>query len=145
METMSPEERRKILKAGGTPSPRAEDNGEISNGQPKRRKGNKHTKGRFLTMNSFADTSARQVGLAAQAVWFQLFRHARAKGVVSLSQGQIAERAGITKRTVIKAIKELTEAGMIELLSKGNNIKNEASTYRVIDTTDLGSDLTQPW
>ena len=78
--------------------------------------------------------SARSVSTTAQAVWLQLFREARTSGAASMSQGQIATRIGASRRTVIRGIQELIDAGLIELIEKGSNTQHKPSTYLVKGT-----------
>jgi hypothetical protein len=134
METMSSDERRKILKAGGTPPPREEDNGHASNGKPRRRRGNKHTEGRFQTVNDFVDVSQQSVSPMARSVWLTLWRETKSNGLVQISHGQIAAKVGISRRSSIRLVNDLVEAGLCKVVSKGNSFEKKQKTYQVYGT-----------
>jgi hypothetical protein len=131
METMSSEERRKVLKDGGTPLPREEDNGHASNGKPKRNRGNKHAKGRFVILNAFVDNQKRKMSTTAIAAWMVLYRHGQADGTVRIGIELIADRIGTSESTAKRAVKELREAGFVKVLEAGNSFKKQTNKYQL--------------
>ena len=96
------------------------------------------TVGRFKTMNEFVDFSARLVDTTAQAVWMVLFREVKPSGVASVSFGQIAERTGVCRRTVIRAIKKLEEAKLVTVMKRGR-LNEGPSKYQVHGTPNRSS------
>jgi predicted HTH transcriptional regulator len=128
--TATRDERREILKAGGTPPPRAESNGAASNGKPKGRRGNEHTRGRFGLINNFARISANGISSTAGQVWVQLWVEAR-DDITIMGHGQIANRLGISRATAKRGIKELVKSGLLEIVAKGNSFQSKPNTYRV--------------
>ena len=93
-------------------------------------KPNKHND-RFGCLNQFVDTRMATLTRAELAVWFVLYRDTR-NGKVQISQNNIARRAGCKVLAVKRSIKSLINRHLIELISKGNNITNMPSVYRVL-------------
>lgn len=92
----------------------------------KRRK----TAGRFGVLNAFLDFTSRNFGRAEILVWLLLYRDTKPNGLASTSQADLARRAGITTRTVERAICRLEEHELIEVVRRGG-IGRGPSTYRV--------------
>ena len=86
--------------------------------------------GRFSTMNAFVDHSARLVDTTAQAAWLVLFREVKPTGLACVSFGQIAERIGVSRRTVIRAVQQL-EAAKLVTVEKRGRLNGGPSHYRV--------------
>ena len=122
---------REILRNGGTLSPCGTERNE-HHSRVKAQKPKQISTGRFQTMNSFVDHSARFVDTTAQATWLVLFREIR-NGRATISQGQIAERIGVSRRTAIRAIQHLEDAGLIMVVKRGK-IGGGSSTYQVHGT-----------
>lgn len=92
---------------------------------------------RFATANGFADAGARLVDTTAQAVWWILWRDTKPDGLARTSFGRIAECVGRSRRTVIRAIGQLAEAGFLTIVRRGS-LHQGASTYRVHGTPKRG-------
>ena len=78
-----------------------------------RRKPAKGTAGRFKVLNSFIDFALRSLRRNEIAVWLVLYRDTT-DGTARTSQRDIADRAGITQRTVVRIIKRLECRGCCE-------------------------------
>ena len=130
---------RKLMRGGGTlprmDTPQANGDGHhVANGKTTNGKSRKPASiARFTTMNEFIDLSARNVDTTAQAVWFVLFRETKPNGAACISFGQIAERIGASRRTVIRAVKHLEEAKLISVVKRGR-MNEGPSVYRVHGT-----------
>ena len=86
--------------------------------------------GRFKTMNAFIDRSARLVDTTAQAAWFVLFREVKPNGIAQISQRQVADRIGVSRRTAIRAIQQLEQARLVTAVSRGG-LSGEMTAYEV--------------
>jgi len=73
--------------------------------EPKRK-----TADRFAVLNAFVDTTLAELSRSEIAVWFVLYRDTR-NGTVRTSQANIARRAGMSVRSVGKAIATPTAFG----------------------------------
>ncbi|QDV25336.1 helix-turn-helix domain-containing protein [Aureliella helgolandensis] len=88
---------------------------------------------RFRILNAFVDFSLRELTRNEIAVWMVLFRDTR-KGTATVSQKFIAERCGISERTVRRMVLQLVNAGLLVVVRRGG-IAVGASTYKVIPVT----------
>ena len=87
---------------------------------------------RFQQMNAFVDNSARLVGSTAGMVWLVIFREVKApEGLATVSHRQIADCLGINRRTVLRALKELEEAGLLTVVKRGHMSQKKSSVYRL--------------
>jgi DNA-binding transcriptional ArsR family regulator len=86
--------------------------------------------GRFQAMNAFADHYTRLVDTTAQVVWFILFRDVKSNGLATVSLQQIADRIGVHRRTVMRAVKQLKDAGLLTVVARGTT-NHGPSIYRV--------------
>src|SRR5690606_21475140 len=124
MESMSPREQLQHVMAtdgyvdiprdgppGMSPPRQLATNGKA----PKR----KEASGRFQTLNTFVDESARLVSTTAQTVWMVLWRDTHTDGIANVSHSRIADRLGISRRTVIRAINELEKQGLVTVVKRG--------------------------
>ena len=125
------EQMREILRNGGTLTASGAERNE-HHSRAKAHKPKQKSEGRFQTMNTFVDHSARLVDTTAQATWLVLFRETR-NGLATISQGQIAERIGVSRRTAIRATQSLEEAKLITVVKRGG-LSGGSSTYRVYGT-----------
>lgn len=91
---------------------------------------------RFKIMNEFSDLSARQVDAMAQLVWFHLWRETKSNGHACISFGQLAEKIGKSRRTVIRAVKHLEDAKLVTVVKRGR-MNEGPSTYQVHGTPKL--------
>jgi len=80
-------------------------------------------------LNTFIDVSLRTLRRNEIAVWLVLYRDTK-DGTARTSQTDIARRAGITKRTVIRIIGRLERQGLLRIIRRGG-INSGPSTYRV--------------
>ena len=100
------------------------------------RKRHKATRDRFGVLNGFVDCSMRGLSRVELATWFILYRDTK-NGTACTSQSDIARRTGCTVRAVQKAIRRLTERGLVVLVRKGR-LNAGASVYRVEPLADRG-------
>jgi len=84
---------------------------------------------RFGVLNGFVDCSMTGLGKADIATWLVLFRDTR-NGSVSISQANIARRAGVSDRAVRTAIEKLVGNGLLTVLVQGG-LNRGVSRYRV--------------
>jgi len=101
-----------------------------ANGEPpraaSRSKASSHTPskaaGWWGVLSGFVDSELCKISPAAATVWLVMFRNSK-RGYVCESHEQIASFTGMTDRHVRRCIAELTKAGLVSLLSKGNRAK----------------------
>jgi predicted DNA-binding transcriptional regulator len=84
---------------------------------------------RFKVVNTFVDFTLRTLRRNEIAVWLILWRDTR-DGISRTSQTDIARRAGITKRTVIRVVGRLERKGLLRIVRRGG-MNSGPSTYRV--------------
>ena len=92
--------------------------------KPTKRDGN-----RWNELNQFIDVTLRELTPAQTAVWLTLFRDER-KGVSKSAQTYIAERCGLSRESVSRAINELERRGLVQTLHQGG-LNQGLSWYRV--------------
>lgn len=85
---------------------------------------------RYEVLNDFVDVSMRLVSTTAQASWLVLYRDVKRDGVACMAHSQIAERIGKTRRTVVRALKELENARLVTVVRRGG-LNQGSSAYRV--------------
>ncbi len=93
-------------------------------------KGNRKSAGRFAVLNSFVDRGARTVDTTAVAVWLVLYREVQPDGTATVSHARIAERLGINRLTVTRAVGRLETAGLVRVVRQGG-WQRGPSTYRI--------------
>lgn len=86
--------------------------------------------GRWRTLNQFVDQTMASLPPASIPVWVCLFRNARPDGLVKMGQADLARRCGYTKKTIQRAINDLEERGLVDVLKRGNSIVG-ISEYRI--------------
>jgi len=86
--------------------------------------------GRFVQLNTFVDSTMRGLSGSGQAAWIVLFRDTKPGGVASTSVADLARRMGCAARTANRALKELKDRGLVEVVQKGAPGRG-ASRYRV--------------
>lgn len=96
------------------------------------KKSPKREASRWRELNQFIDITLRELAPRQVAVWICLFRDCR-NGVASVSQVYIAERCGLKRPTVSKAIAELEALGLVTTIHTGG-IGRGVSKYRVHDS-----------
>jgi Fic family protein len=99
----------------------------------KKRSKPKHSKKHSDRFSShrFAVSKLAEMDRAEIGVYMVLWDEVR-DGVSSVSMTTLCRYAGICRRTASKAIKRLIEIGVIERISKGNNITHVSARYRMI-------------
>lgn len=84
---------------------------------------------RWAALNALVDVQLRELTAAETAVWLILFRDVR-NGVARTGMSDIAARAGITRRGVVKAMKGLRDKQLVDVIKRGN-VAGIPNTYRV--------------
>lgn len=95
--------------------------------KPSKAKGK--AKGRFHDINTFADFSLASLDRGEIAVWLLLWRDTK-DGTARTSQADIARRAGITDRSVRRAVASLERKGLLIVAYRGG-LNRGLSVYRV--------------
>ena len=95
----------------------------------KQKSNNRKTGNRFAILNAFVDATAAKLSRSEVLVWLVLYRDTR-NGIAKTSQADIARRAGITDRTVRRAIDKLERRGLLVLIHRGG-LNSGPSKYRV--------------
>ena len=113
----------KIIEVGDEPKPL-----RTSTTPPKGRQSGKA--GRFAVLNTFLDFTLRDLDRAAVAVWLLLYRDTKADGLTRTSQADLARRAGIKPRSVVRAVGKICELGLLTVVRRGG-LKSGPSTYRI--------------
>jgi hypothetical protein len=85
--------------------------------------------GRWQTLNTVVDGTMRDLSEAELRVWLILFREVR-DGLARAGMTDIARRAGMSRRGVVKAVKGLKKRGMLEVATRGT-VNGSPNTYRV--------------
>ena len=94
---------------------------------------------RFPTLNRFIDFTLRDLDRNEIAVWLILFRDTR-DGTARTAQSDIARRAGIVRRSVIRILGRLEAKGLLQTVHRGG-LKKGMNVYRVVP---LAKPLTKP-
>ncbi|RLT21498.1 MAG: MarR family transcriptional regulator [Planctomycetota bacterium] len=95
--------------------------------KPKRTKA---TAGRFAVLNAFVDFTLGGLSRNDLAVWLILWRDER-KGTSRTSQSDLARRAGVTRRTVVRVLDRLETKGLLQRVRRGG-LNRGLSVYRVL-------------
>jgi DNA-binding transcriptional ArsR family regulator len=85
---------------------------------------------RFEILNAFVDQGMSQLIPHESVVWFVLFRDTKPDGLARTSVEDIARRAGVGRRTVLRALKRLEQLRMVKVVRRGG-LNRGASSYRV--------------
>jgi DNA-binding MarR family transcriptional regulator len=89
----------------------------------------RRTADRFALLNSFVDFTLADLSRSDIAVWMVLYRDTK-NGTARTSQADIARRAGISCRTVIRAIGRLEKRGLLVISHRGG-LNRGTSCYRI--------------
>ncbi len=89
--------------------------------------------GRWQTYNEFVDVTMRELSEAELRVWLILFRDVR-DGLARAGMSDIARRAGLSRRGVVKAVGGLKKRRLIEVASRGS-VNGSTNAYRVYGAT----------
>lgn len=84
---------------------------------------------RFAVLNDFVDFSMAGLLPTDALVWLVLYRDTKV-GVARTAQSDIARRAGIGRRTVVRAVERLQKHGLLTVVRHGG-LNRGPSTYRV--------------
>jgi Helix-turn-helix domain len=116
------------LRVGEEPPPlRAEP---ATAARPAKRRKGKGTGDRFQVINAFADFTLASLDRAAMAVWLLLWRDTKKDGTARTSQADLGRRAGVSERTVRRAVRRLADQGLLTVVYRGS-LRRGASAYRV--------------
>ena len=74
---------------------------------------------RFEVLNAFVDLSMADLSRAELVVWFILYRDTKPDRTASTSVSDMARRAGIDRRSVLRALKRLQDRQMLRVLRRG--------------------------
>ena len=89
-----------------------------------------NARGRWTLLNRFVDDGMAGLELSDVAVWFALFRHARADGAATLARARLEAMTGCNRKTITAALRRLSGAGWIARLRRGGPSGGMA-VYRV--------------
>jgi len=86
--------------------------------------------GRFATLNGFVDGIMGSLPRAAALTWICLYRDTKPGGLARTAVTDLARRVGGDRRTVLRALRLLTERGHLDVVRRGG-LGRGVSTYRV--------------
>jgi len=84
---------------------------------------------RFAVLNSFVDFALAELSRAEIAVWLVLYRDTR-DGTARTSYDGLARRAGLNRRTVGRALRQLERRRLVKVVHRGG-LRQGVSRYRV--------------
>jgi hypothetical protein len=90
---------------------------------------------RFAAVNGFVDATMRTLSRSEINIWLLLWRDTKPEGLARTAQTDLASRAGMTTRTVERAIKGLQHRGLLTVVHRGG-LRKGPSSYRVHPLTD---------
>jgi predicted transcriptional regulator len=70
-------------------------------------------------LNAFWDRTARALPQTEALVWLALYRHARPDRSACVSFGRLAEMVGVSRRTVMRAIRRLMDGRLLKRVQRG--------------------------
>lgn len=91
---------------------------------------NKTTGDRFATINGFIDFTLAALSRNEAAVWLILWRDTK-EGTARTAHTDIARRAGIGRRTVIRMVAKLVAKGLLVMVHRGG-LNRGMNVYRVL-------------
>ncbi len=98
-------------------------------GRTHARRSRRHS-GRFAVFNGFVDGVMGTLPRAALATWVCLWRDTKPDGVARTAVADLARRVGGDRRTVLRALRLLTDRGLLEVVQRGG-LGRGVSAYRV--------------
>jgi DNA-binding transcriptional ArsR family regulator len=123
----------RIIAVGEEPPPiRSTPARECHRGNGKARgpaKGKTKAGERFKVLNAFVDFPLADLTRAEIAVWLVLYRDTR-DGTARTSYDGLARRAGLNRRTVSRALRQLERRGLVKVVHRGG-MRRGVSRYRV--------------
>src|SRR5688500_15654644 len=117
----------RVIPVGGEPPPMDRPQPSSNGRHPGRAKGK--TTDRFAVLNNFVDFTLAGLRRAEIAVWLVLYRDTR-DGTARTSYDDIARRAGLNRRNVGRAVRQLEGRGLVQVVHRGG-LGRGASRYRV--------------
>ena len=109
--------------------PMSTANGKATTGRRKTTK--RRSALRFEVLNAFVDEGMADLTPHEAAVWLVLFRDTKPDGIARTAVDDIARRAGIGRRTVLRALKRLEAASDAPGRSDAGGLTGGRPTYRV--------------
>lgn len=102
----------------------------MSDKPPGRKTTKRQSRLRFELLNAFVDGGMADLSRGELATWFILYRDSKRDGIATTAAGDIARRAGIDRRSVIRALKRLQDRRMLQVIRRGG-LNRGPSSYRV--------------
>jgi hypothetical protein len=96
-------------------------------GKPNRRRAGS----RFRVLNAFIDFTMGGLRRSDIAVWLVLYRDTKSDGIARTGQADMARRAGISRRTVVRVIGRLEGQGLLVRIHRGG-LNRGVSSYRIL-------------
>lgn len=93
---------------------------------------------RWDLLNTFTRDSMPMLGEAAIKVWLRLFTDTKRDGIAWAGGTYLATATGLTRRGVVKAVKELRGRGLVKLVHRGS-VNGQPNGYRVTGRGRLGN------
>ena len=93
--------------------------------------------GRFRLINRFLDKHARNCSPVQAMVWVVLWRDSR-DGVAKTSYSRLADRLGVSRATVARAIRLLRDMGYLEVVRRGGDLAGPTLHKIVIWESPVG-------
>jgi DNA-binding MarR family transcriptional regulator len=90
----------------------------------------KTTADRFKVLNAFMDYTAAELRRSELLIWMTLYRDTR-DGTASSSQQDIARRTGLSRKTVERGVKSLTDRELLRVVYRGG-LNRGSSRYQVL-------------
>ena len=90
---------------------------------------------RWEILNAFVDFTMARLTPARVRVWLVLFRDTKPDGLARTGQADVARRAGVSVRTVQRAVAALTAAGLVRVVRRGR-LNGGPSVYAVRGAAD---------
>jgi hypothetical protein len=116
-----------------TPQPTAASEAISGGNRPRGRStGNRAVGDRWAVLNAFVDVALAKASEAELRVWLVLYREVRPGGLARAGMTDIARRAGMTRRAVVKGINGLKRHGLIEVAARGS-INGTPNSYRLLN------------
>ena len=98
-------------------------------GRTHARRSRKHS-GRFAVLNGFVDGVMGTLPRAAALTWVCLWRDTKPDGLARTAVADLARRIGGDRRTVLRALRLLTDRRLLEVVRRGG-LGRGVSAYRV--------------
>jgi hypothetical protein len=111
------------------PKPAPSGNGRHSNRGREQGKAKGKAGERFAVLNAFVDFGLADLSRAEIAVWLVLYRDTR-DGTARTSYDDLARRAGLNRRNVGRAVRQLEARGLVKVVHRGG-LRRGVSRYRV--------------